>query len=549
MNFSKLAKTFGFSLLLCVACSYQSFSQGAMAMTTDTTVVDDNNTMVVDTVLDSNNGDPIQVEPATQDGAIMSTDTTSAAPVLTETAPAVVPASEAKKIDDGSSASSRQKTLKGGRFYNRFSIGLNGGVARMGNFLSQDEFKNNEYKAAGGITVTGYLGHAFALQLAFNVQNDLQGDSVRYTPAGQAKIAQYNTKNGDLTMNLVYNFGNISFMKRQPRLGMYAHIGIGVTHYKATIYTYNKPKYETNYLNDIMMPVGAGIKYMLTKQLTASTGYMIKFVGSDKFDNTFINFNNDKYSYGYVGLAYTLGNKAKPSMEWNNPVAVLYDDASNNDRINKLSKKINALQEQLDSVDMNVTNRLDSMRMDADGDGVADYFDKQPNTPEGAIIDGSGRALDSDGDGVFDAYDKCPFEKGLPEFNGCKSASGSNVKLGSEEETIVNEVNSKLLFTKGSANLDRSTHKPLNKLVKLMKKNPNLYFALLGYTDSDGGEMMNNKLSQDRADAVKEYLVKKDIAPSRLTAVGKGIKKPFDPNASEIEKQKNRTVILAATAK
>jgi OOP family OmpA-OmpF porin len=82
-----------------------------------------------------------------------------------------------------------------------------------------------------------------------------------------------------------------------------------------------------------------------------------------------------------------------------------------------------------------------------------------------------------------------------------------------------------------------------------MKKNPNLYFALLGYTDSDGGEMMNNKLSQDRADAVKEYLVKKDIAPSRLTAVGKGIKKPFDPNASEIEKQKNRTVILAATAK
>jgi OOP family OmpA-OmpF porin len=62
---------------------------------------------------------------------------------------------------------------------------------------------------------------------------------------------------------------------------------------------------------------------------------------------------------------------------------------------------------------------IKDMLKDSDGDGIPDYLDKEPNTPQGARVDAMGKTMDSDGDGIADHLDKCPFAPGPASNGGC----------------------------------------------------------------------------------------------------------------------------------
>ncbi|MBC3538849.1 OmpA family protein [Rufibacter sp. H-1] len=82
----------------------------------------------------------------------------------------------------------------------------------------------------------------------------------------------------------------------------------------------------------------------------------------------------------------------------------------------------------------------------------------------------------------------------------------------------------------------------LNGIVKLMQEQPDLHFSVDGHTDTDGDDASNLKLSQQRAEAVKTYLVSQGIAESRLKAKGQGETKPLDKGTSAEAKANNRRV-------
>jgi outer membrane protein OmpA-like peptidoglycan-associated protein len=95
--------------------------------------------------------------------------------------------------------------------------------------------------------------------------------------------------------------------------------------------------------------------------------------------------------------------------------------------------------------------------------------------------------------------------------------------------------------------VNKSTIKPesmgaLNEIAKLMKAHNDLKFEIDGHTDSDGSGEANMKLSQSRADAVKEQLVKMGIDEDRLTTKGFGESKPIDKNDTAEGKANNRRV-------
>jgi outer membrane protein OmpA-like peptidoglycan-associated protein len=95
--------------------------------------------------------------------------------------------------------------------------------------------------------------------------------------------------------------------------------------------------------------------------------------------------------------------------------------------------------------------------------------------------------------------------------------------------------------------VNKSTIKPesmgaLNEIAKLMKAHNDLKFEIDGHTDSDGNDDANMKLSQSRADAVKEQLVKLGIDEGRLTTKGFGESKPIDKNDNAEGKANNRRV-------
>lgn len=99
-----------------------------------------------------------------------------------------------------------------------------------------------------------------------------------------------------------------------------------------------------------------------------------------------------------------------------------------------------------------------------------------------------------------------------------------------------------LFFEIGKANLTPESDSELRRLVQVMKENGNLQIEISGHTDNTGTDEINNKLSQARADAVKNYLMGNAISSDRIQSKGYGSLKPKVKNETEEGRQANRRV-------
>lgn len=97
-----------------------------------------------------------------------------------------------------------------------------------------------------------------------------------------------------------------------------------------------------------------------------------------------------------------------------------------------------------------------------------------------------------------------------------------------------------LHFASGQATILKSSYKELAELIEYMKLKPSLRIEIAGHTDSEGDEVANLALSKKRAEAVKNYLIKKGIKASRLFTKGYGETRPVADNSTAVGKAKNR---------
>ena len=100
----------------------------------------------------------------------------------------------------------------------------------------------------------------------------------------------------------------------------------------------------------------------------------------------------------------------------------------------------------------------------------------------------------------------------------------------------------KIHFENDKADIKQKSHTLLDNLVTVAKKCSNTNISIEGHTDSKGSEKYNQALSEKRANAVKEYFIKKGISKVRLQAVGIGETKPIADNKTEDGKAKNRRI-------
>jgi outer membrane protein OmpA-like peptidoglycan-associated protein len=134
---------------------------------------------------------------------------------------------------------------------------------------------------------------------------------------------------------------------------------------------------------------------------------------------------------------------------------------------------------------------------------------------------------------------------------------GSNIKMSSIKNTRVNEGGKKLydrimeegkfvtrgiLFDVNKSSIKGESMGTINEIVQMMNAHPDLKFRVEGHTDSDGDESLNQKLSQDRADAVKSMLIQSGIDASRLDSKGYGESMPVTENSTSEGKANNRRV-------
>ena len=171
---------------------------------------------------------------------------------------------------------------------------------------------------------------------------------------------------------------------------------------------------------------------------------------------------------------------------------------------------------------------------DTDNDGINDEEDKCPTQPGVARYQGC-PVPDKDNDGVNDEEDKCPNLAGPRENDGCPV-------INEEVRKRVDFAANNILFVTGSAKLQSKSNAGLNEVVKILQENPDMKLAIDGHTDNVGNDASNQKLSDDRAAAVKAYFVKKGIDESRITSAGHGETMPIADNKTAAGRQKNRRV-------
>lgn len=233
------------------------------------------------------------------------------------------------------------------------------------------------------------------------------------------------------------------------------------------------------------------------------------------------------YATATVGFSYYLG-KAKSHADWTYTPRLNQSDL---DRIANLEKQAKEAEQKLG---------------DDDKDGVINAVDQEVNTPEGRAVDVTGKTIvptpapdlntiDTDGDGFVDGKDECPTVKGT--HNGCPEEHSPEKDAKTLNDSGINDI----MFVKGSFYLNPTYNVILDKVVSYMAANPSQKIAVSGHADSEGGDAVNNKLSEARVNNVVDYLVKKGADKNRLVISYKGKKETkYAGNTLEIDAANRR---------
>jgi OmpA-OmpF porin, OOP family len=171
---------------------------------------------------------------------------------------------------------------------------------------------------------------------------------------------------------------------------------------------------------------------------------------------------------------------------------------------------------------------------DTDKDGINDEEDKCP-AQAGLASNKGCPYVDSDGDGIPDPEDRCPNLFGTAKNHGCP-------EIRAEVVEKVNYAAQNIYFATGKYVLLSRSFKGLDEVARIMKEDAGLRLAIDGHTDNVGSDASNKTLSDNRAAAVKAYLVKQGINANRLVSTGYGETKPIAENTSAAGRQRNRRV-------
>lgn len=182
---------------------------------------------------------------------------------------------------------------------------------------------------------------------------------------------------------------------------------------------------------------------------------------------------------------------------------------------------------------------------DADGDGVADKYDRCPGTPGGVGVDSVGCPLDSDGDGVPDDLDRCPRTPAgvAVDSRGCpiKQAPAAAER---RFEDVNFAFDSSAISEYAAVLLDNAAA----EIRSLQKKFNSVKVQVAGHADSIGTENYNSGLSTRRAIAVRDYLVSRGVKAGSIVTLGFGETQPIASNKTPQGRLLNRRAEIRARA-
>jgi len=224
-----------------------------------------------------------------------------------------------------------------------------------------------------------------------------------------------------------------------------------------------------------------------------------------------------------------------------------------------------------------IANSSNPNKSDSDGDGISDYeelmlYNSNPNEVDSdkdgltdieEVQKGSNPMNgDTDGDGIPDLLDKCPTVFGIELLDGCPQTEALVKEVQTKDTVFVKSTPDTVIivqeierikkgetykpkgihFVTGSAEIRVESELILDDIANWLKRNKNISVEVQGHTDRVGSETSNMQLSEERAESVMFYLIKRGISPTRLKSKGFGETKPLDISGSEKGTAKNRRI-------
>ncbi|MBB5283952.1 OOP family OmpA-OmpF porin [Rhabdobacter roseus] len=449
---------------------------------------------------------------------------------------------------------------------NTWSITGYGGLTRFFGDLSQYDFKRGEREnvtGGFGLSINKQLTPLFGIQLT-GWNGNLTGSKrgVEGMNPETRVVTSYDvyfnspsfiqaTLDGTVNLNrLLFGFNKLRRWKFD------AHAGFGVMYFHSKLYDLNTGAFlfETNtegssktagtwerngsvYTREWVVPVGLAIHYELSPRFDIGVDFAINHVNTEKIDLTVGGVTDyasqsgiwgfhkgdskqDKWGYGAIALTYKLGKNAVMSKDGK------YDASSGRYHLRwadpnaLIPPPYNPTMDDADSIaKANMPKPVDPrLYTDSDGDGVADLFDKEPNTPAGSVVSGGGVAMD------LEKYISDAIRNNLPK-DECE-ALFSNIEFDTDKSVI-----------------RPTSQTTLNQVVELLNMRPNCRIVLVGNADARASDRYNMALSKRRVEAAKRYLIRAGLAdPSRIIVEHFGEFRPIAPNTTVEGLQANRRV-------
>ncbi len=378
----------------------------------------------------------------------------------------------------------------------------------------------NLYGYSAYVSIDKAITHAFGINLQYDRGETRQGwfNTKKDAPANASLNKQVGARTQYDAISLIGDVNLSNLFRRVDnhspyRWAFHGYAGLGTLAYRA----YQKDESGDRMVSEVkpfklssmFAQAGAGLKFKVNRRIDLEGRVMYAITGDDEFDGggdrySAINQQEEQVSDNLfnatLGVSLKLG-KHESHLMWHDPLQEIYY------KLDVLASK---------NQDIEVCKKGD-----LDNDGVCDDWDRQLDTPSGARVDGAGVALDTDLDGVIDLYDKCVTVPGPVENNGCPTATTSNPG----EETVVDST-VELTGIEFDLNSDRilpSNTPILNNAVNYINASSGTY-KVIGATDTRASEAYNKKLSERRANNVKDYLIKNGVQSDKLSAEGRGEK-------------------------
>ena len=383
---------------------------------------------------------------------------------------------------------------------------------------SSDHLFGAKFYGHGALTVDRYLNRNFDVFLM---------GSYGYW-GSEYENQEFEAGLANANLNLKYKF---PFIPAKYRIHPYVFVGAGAR----GIFDIDKPSKETSHVKEGFDPLvqgGIGIECRLTEH------WSLRYIGaygygfSDKHDTKECGDFSDQQLLHSLGIVCRFPFKCPGT-----PKEAKVD--STGCPIDSDGDGVADYLDQCPDTPAEARGHVDEKGcpLDSDGDGVADYLDQCPGTPAAArgYVDEKGCPLDSDGDGIADYEDACPKVAGIAANNGCPEVKAEVLK-------VFKKALNGIQFESGKAKIKKNSYGILDQIVTIMKENPEYNLSIKGHTDNSGKADKNQVLSEDRANAVKDYLTQHGVEGSRMTAQGFGQDQPVANNKTAAGRALNRRV-------